>query len=154
MKRLLLLSFVLVLSGCGFKFVLGVNRFKAPLAPLVVTDTGGQMVGDVLRRHLPGALARAGLNKGDGKGRKLSIDIGPWRRVSLYNSIDRRTVVFGEQFVVTLSARVQGDPRRYSASSVVVLAPAKSLEQRALNLRRVAEQAGYQLAYKIAEALE
>jgi hypothetical protein len=28
------------------------------------------------------------------------------------------------------------------------------LEQRALNLRRVAEQAGYQLAYKIAEALE
>jgi outer membrane lipopolysaccharide assembly protein LptE/RlpB len=154
MKRLLLLSFAFALSGCGFKLALGVNRFKAPLSPLVITDTGGQQVGDVLRRHLPGALARAGLNRGDGKGRKLSISIGPWRRVSLYNSIDGRTVVFGEQFVVTLSAKVEGDSRLYSASSVVVLAPANSLQQRALNLRRVAEQAGYQLAYKIAEALE
>jgi hypothetical protein len=148
------LSLSLVLCGCGFKFALGTNPFGAPLAPVVVKDFGGEGVGDALRRHIPAALARAGLSKGAGPARRLSIELLPWKRASLYNTVDGRTVVFGEQFVITAVARVAGSSRVVRRSEVVVLAPRNDLENRALDLRRVAEKVAFNLAYALAEALE
>ena len=154
MKRLAPVLIAFCIAGCGFKFALGNNPFGAPLAPLEIRDVGGQGVGDSIRRHLPAALARAGLNRGPGQARKLTLVIAPWERLTLYNTLDGRAVVFGEQFTIQLTAQVQGKERRVRVSEVVNLAPSKSLEDRALNLQRVADIVGLKLASKLAEALE
>jgi hypothetical protein len=154
MKGFALVLIACCLGGCGFKFALGSNPFGAPLAPIEMKDVGGQGVGDALVHHLPAALARAGLNQGRGAPRKLTITIAPWERLTLYNTLDRRTVVFGEQFTITLVARVQGQARSVRLRETVNLAPSKNLEDRALNLARVADLVGLKLAAKLAEALE
>ena len=94
MRSLGFLSLSLLLTGCGFKFALGDNPYGAPLAPVVVVDQGGQGVGESLKRHLPAALARSGLTKGPEKARRLTVQITPWDRTTLYNTVNRR-VVFG-----------------------------------------------------------
>ena len=63
-------------------------------------------------------------------------------------------MIFGEQFTITLVARVQGKNRSVRVRETVNLAPSKSLEDRALNLQRVADLAGLKLAAKLAEVLE
>ena len=154
MKLLAPVLIALCITGCGFKFALGDNPFGGPLAPLEIKDVGGQGVGEAIRRHLPAALARSGLNRGTGQARKLTVVIAPWERLTLYNTLDGRAVVFGEQFTIHLTAQVQGKERRVRVSEVVNLAPNKGLGDRALNLQRVADIVGLKLAAKLAEALE
>ena len=154
MKHLICISLGLMVSGCGFKFSLGSNPYGAPLAPLVIDDRGGQGVGEALKRHLPGQLARSGLTTGAGVARRLSVSIAPWERTTLYNTIEGRAIVFGEQFSVNVSARVQGESRVIRLAEIVTLAPDRGLEGRALNLQRVADSVAHKLAARLAEALE
>ena len=154
MRSLGFLSLSLLLTGCGFKFALGDNPYGAPLAPVVVVDQGGHGVGESLKRHLPAALARSGLTKGPGKARRLTVQITPWDRTTLYNTVNRRAVVFGEQFSLRLTARIAGHERVFRLTEIVTLAPDQGLDERALNLQRVADSMGVKLAAKLAEALE
>ena len=154
MKSVFGLVLGLSICGCGFKFALGDNPYGAPLAPLVIKDRGGQGVGESLKRHLSSALARSGLLKGEGRPRRLTVHISPWERTTLYNTIDGRAVVFGEQFSVLLTARVAGRSRPVRLTEVVTLAPDRGLQGRALNLQRVADTVGLKLASRLAEALE
>ena len=149
-------GFILGLSicGCGFRFALGDNPYGAPLAPTVIRDQGGQGVGEALKRHLGSALARSGLTRGEGQARRLTVHISPWERTTLYNTIDGRAVVFGEQFSVQLTAQVAGHSRAIRLTEVITLAPDRGLEGRALNLQRVAGAVGLKLASRLAEALE
>jgi hypothetical protein len=154
MKHLICLSVGLMVAGCGFKFSLGTNPYGAPLAPLVIDDRAGQGLGEALKRYLPGQLAKSGLTTGAGEARRLSVTISPWERTTLYNTIDRRAVVFGEQFSVRVSARVQGQGRVIRLAEIVTLAPDRGLDGRALNLQRVADSLAHKLASRLAEALE
>jgi len=153
MRLILATVTALCSAGCGFHFAVGENPYGGPLV-VRVKDMSGQEVGESLRRHLPGALARSGLTQGDGEARELRVTVQPWNRVSLYNTLETGTVVFGEQFTVTVSAVVAGHGRRVRVSETAVLAPRNDIEQRALHLRRLSETLGYALAFRLAEALE
>lgn len=154
MKTTFMFTFGLLVCGCGFKFALGENPYGAPLAPLVIKDRGGQGVGESLKRHLGSALARSGLTRGKGQPRRLTVHVAPWERTTLYNTIDGRAVVFGEQFSLLLTAQVAGRSRPVRLTEVVTLAPDRGLQGRALNLQRVADAFGLKLAARLAEALE
>ena len=155
MSRIVLLALLVSVAGCGFRFALGVNRYGGPLAPLVVRDLGGQEVGEVLRRHLPGALARAGLSRGSGAARQLTVVVESWHRLSLFNTLPTQTVLFGEKFLVTARVTIAGLQRApFVITETIIMAPPSEVEGRATNLRRVAENIGRSLADRIAEVLE
>ena len=154
MKQVALVVLGCWLGACGFKFAVGSNPYGGPLTPIKIKDVGGQGVGESLRRHLPAKLAQAGLTRGAGQARLLTVVVAPWERVTLYNTLDGRAVVFGERFTVKVTAEIQGKTRRVRVSEIVNLNPTKSLENRALNLQRLADHVGLRLAAKLAEALE
>ena len=53
-----------------------------------------------------------------------------------------------------LAARIAGHERVFRLTEIVTLAPDQGLDERALNLQRVADSMGVKLAAKLAEALE
>ena len=73
------------------------------------------------------------LDQGPGK-RRLTVQITPWDRTTLYNTVNRRAVVFGEQFSLPHGAS-QG-MSVFRLTEIVTLAPDQGLDERAANLQR------------------